>query len=516
MPLADYHFSVKHLKRSKGQSAVASAAYQACEKLHSDYYNEISDYSHKGGLIISEILLPPHVPKEYANRGFLWNEVEKAESRKDAQLAYKFDFALMNEFTIEENIELARRFILENFVSRGMICDWAFHFPEQSRDNANPHIHLMCPIRPMNENGNWGAKQKNVFLYDESGNPILNSKGKQKYKSVKTTDWSDPETLIAWRKAWEEINNQKFKEKGLNISVSADSFAARGLDLIPTIHEGPNVRAMEKNGIITEKGEFNRQVRKINSLITILRNCFRELYEWIQTLKGSPLKSRNIGAMLSDYYSDRNAGAYSNKAKINNLKDFADSIAFVSENNILTVEDLETLLSEKQAAFDISSADRQRIGKAISDLNKMRGRLSAFHAVKAIGETYEKKVFGREKFKAEHETEIKKYYGTKKHIPEKYLNDPEWEKHLDTELKALQNRLEKLNTSLEPVDAELQKLKKLKHCIDTITGNADETDSETQEKEAPERESVLDRLAKAKQAVKDSEKALPPGKEAER
>ena len=90
-----------------------------------------------------------------------------------------------------------------------------------------------------------------------------------------------------------------------------------------------------------------------------MRNCFRELYEWIQTLKGSPLKSRNIGAMLSDYYSDRNAGAYSNKAKINNLKDFADSIAFVSENNILTVEDLETLLSEKQAAFDISSAERQ-------------------------------------------------------------------------------------------------------------------------------------------------------------
>lgn len=125
-------------------------------------------------------------------------------------------------------------------------------------------------------------------------------------------------------------------------------------------------------------------------------------------------------------------------------------------------------------------------------------------------------MFGREKFKAEHETEIKKYYGTKKHIPEKYLNDPEWEKHLDTELKALQNRLEKLNTSLKPVDAELRKLKKLKRCIDIVTGNADETDSETQEKEAPERESVLDRLAKAKQAVKDTEKELPPGKEAER
>ena len=112
MPLADFHFQVKHIKRSAGQSAVACAAYRACEKLHSDYYNETNDYSRKGGLIHSEIDLPEHVPKEYADREYLWNSVERAEKRKDAQLAYSFDFALMNEFTIKENITIARRFIL--------------------------------------------------------------------------------------------------------------------------------------------------------------------------------------------------------------------------------------------------------------------------------------------------------------------------------------------------------------------------------------------------------------------
>jgi hypothetical protein len=47
---------VTQIKRSAGQSAVAAAAYRAGEKLHSEYYGEISDYTRKGGVICSEIL----------------------------------------------------------------------------------------------------------------------------------------------------------------------------------------------------------------------------------------------------------------------------------------------------------------------------------------------------------------------------------------------------------------------------------------------------------------------------
>ena len=77
----------------------------------------------------SEILLPPHAPPEYADRQTLWNAVEKAEPHPQAQLAYSFDIALQNEFSLEENIALARQFLLEQFVSRGMICDFSVHLP---------------------------------------------------------------------------------------------------------------------------------------------------------------------------------------------------------------------------------------------------------------------------------------------------------------------------------------------------------------------------------------------------
>ena len=82
--MALFHLSVTQTKRSAGQSAIASAAYRSGEKLYSEYYGEHSDYTRKGGVICSDILLPSHAPPEYADRQTLWNAVEKAERGKNA------------------------------------------------------------------------------------------------------------------------------------------------------------------------------------------------------------------------------------------------------------------------------------------------------------------------------------------------------------------------------------------------------------------------------------------------
>ena len=157
--MALFHLSVTQTKRSAGQSAIASAAYRAGERLYSEYYGEYSDYTRKGGVICSDILLPSHAPPEFADRQTLWNAVEKAERGKNAQLAYSFDIALQNEFSLEENIALARQFLLENFVSRGMVVDFAVHQPDREDGGIpNPHFHVLCPIRPIEQNGKWGLK----------------------------------------------------------------------------------------------------------------------------------------------------------------------------------------------------------------------------------------------------------------------------------------------------------------------------------------------------------------------
>lgn len=90
-----------------------------------------------------------------------------------APLAYSFDIALQNESSMEENIDLARQFFLQNFVSRGMVVDFAVHSPDKENDGIpNPHFHVMCPIRPILQNGRWGNKQRREYVLDEHGNRI--------------------------------------------------------------------------------------------------------------------------------------------------------------------------------------------------------------------------------------------------------------------------------------------------------------------------------------------------------
>ena len=213
--MALYHFHVARVLRSRGQSSVEAAAYRAGEKLEDHYYGKTADYTHKGGVICSEIMAPDYVPESFHNRETLWNAVEDVERHPKAQLAYSFDIALQNEFSLDDNIEIARRFVMENFVAKGMIADMAIHDPDKEGGIPNPHIHVMCPIRPMKEDGTWGEKQNREYLVDKNGNPILDAKGKQKYNAVPTTDWHCPEVLEGWRKAWADLVNEEFQKRVL-------------------------------------------------------------------------------------------------------------------------------------------------------------------------------------------------------------------------------------------------------------------------------------------------------------
>ena len=216
--MALYHLTVSQIRRSAGQSAIAAAAYRAGECLYSDYYGEYSDYTRKGGVICSEILLPPHAPLEYQDRATLWNTVEQVEKHKKAQLAYSFDIALQNELSMEENIALAREFVQRCLVDKGMVADFAVHAPDKEDGGIpNPHFHVMTTMRPINPDGTWGQKQRREYVLDDEGNRVLDRNGKPMFNAVPTTDWGSPETLEEWREAWSQ------KAKGKNLKEFAEA-----------------------------------------------------------------------------------------------------------------------------------------------------------------------------------------------------------------------------------------------------------------------------------------------------
>ena len=457
--MALFHLTVTQVQRSAGQSAVASAAYRAGERLYSERYGEYSDYTRKGGVICSDILLPPQAPPEYQDRQTLWNAVEEVERHKDAQLAYSFDIALQNEFSLEENIALARQFLLEQFVSRGMVVDFAVHQPDKEDGGIpNPHFHVLCPIRPILESGKWGYKQRRVYRLDEDGNRILDEKGKPLFDAVPTTDWGRPETLEAWREAWAKMCNAKFEEKGLPCRIDHRSYLRQGLDLLPTVHEGPAVRQMEARGIATDKGELNRWIKATNALLKELRQKIKALFGWLNEVREELSKPQapTLADLLSAYYGARNAGAWSSKGKVGNLQKFANAVNYLTEQKLYTVDDLKRSMDKKKSRMKeldglLEQAERYR------ELKPIHTQLNAIH-----------RKGQREKFKAAHEGELRQFYMARRKLephftPEGKLPLTKWR----TERGKLQQAYQEDYAKYKPIRDDLMKLYQVKSTVDT-------------------------------------------------
>ena len=464
--MALYHFHVGQIKRSAGRSAVECAAYRAGEKLYSEYYGLVSDYTRKGGVMHAEILLPPHAPREYADRQTLWNAVEEAECNKNAQLAYSFDIALQNEFTMEENIAIARQFLQDNFVSRGMIADFAVHQPDKGGGIANPHFHVMCPIRPLNSDGTWGAKQRRVYRADG------------KFDAVPTTDWGKPETLEAWREAWAALCNAKFEEMGLTCRIDHRSYERQGVEQVPTVHEGVAVRQMEAKGVVTDKGEHNRWIRSASSMLRTLGNRIKALVDWLSDarVKLDKPHSPSLAKLLAEYYDERNAGAWSNKAKVGNLKRLTSAIAYLGENDLHTLADLEARLDSLHSSLDEAKTALDANKKRSKELRELLRYAEIYKHFKPLHDQlcairWKSK---REQFKAEHGSELKQFYLSRRKLSDG-IHTAEWQRQLAT----MERENDAAYAEYKALHSELTKLMGVKYCVDRAMGEREERGRET-------------------------------------
>ena len=467
--MADYHFHVQRVKRSAGKSVVAAAAYRAGEKLKDDYYGLIHDYSKKE-VVKSGIFLPGHAPPRLQDRETLWNEIEKVEKHPAAQLAYSFDFSLQNEFTMEENIELAERFIKEQFVDRGMICDYAIHNPHRDGDVPNPHVHVLCPIRPLNENGEWGNKRRRAYALDEDGNSIRDENGDYVFTGEYITNWDSPETLEKWRQAWAEYNNRLFEEKKLECRIDHRSFERQGVDQIPTIHEGPAVREMEKRGIRTRIGDFNRWVKRTRRRIKILFEKLTIVTEAIAEMRREDKEQKEplVIDLVSEYFRGRNLGAYSQKARGKNLEAFNKAANYIAAHNLRTMDDLEHRaddLRDKTQAYkertDARAARRRELQDNINLARMYVENKPIYDKLSTIKFTR-----SREKYKSEHEHQLDVFQMAKRKLKPHFnaegkLPIIKWKKELemlDEEIAADPGKAE-----YQEIKAELDLLRKIEY-----------------------------------------------------
>ena len=322
--MAIYHLEAKVVSRGAGRSAVAASAYLSCSRLYNDYDGIQHDYTKKQGLVWQQVFLPEYAPQEWKDREQLWNAVEEVETAKDSRLAREFVVALPIEMSRQEQIELLHEFIREQFVSDGMCADAAIH----DTDGHNPHAHILLTVRPLDEQGKWQYKTEKEYLCmkngEERGFTAAEFKaaqnegwekqypykvGKKKVymtpsaaeaqglvradKHPKSTRygrqnsiserWNSEEQLAAWRAAWADVSNRYLERSGREERIDHRSNAARGIDEIPTIHEGVTAQALKRKGIISDRCEINRQIREQNKLIRAIRDEITKLKNTIMT-----------------------------------------------------------------------------------------------------------------------------------------------------------------------------------------------------------------------------------------
>ena len=248
--MAIFHSSTQIISRSKGKSSVGASAYRSGEKIYNERDGIEHDYRRKKGVVFKEILAPENSPKWVKNRARLWNEVEKIEKRKDSQLAREINIALPIEFDRDKQIKLLREYVNESFVSMGMIADVVIH----DTDNGNPHAHIMLTMREITEDG-FGKKNR---------------------------DWNNRVYIEKWREELANHINKGLKEMGLDERVDHRSYEEQGIEKIPTKHEGHIVRAMERRGIKTDRGNENREILEQNEMLELIN----ENYEILVSFRG--------------------------------------------------------------------------------------------------------------------------------------------------------------------------------------------------------------------------------------
>ncbi len=483
--IAIYHCSIKIVSRGKGKSAVAAAAYRSGEKLTNEWDGLTHDYTKKGGVVHSEILLPAHAPPAFSDRSTLWNSVELSEKSNNAQLAREVEIALPVELSREEQTRLVREYCSSQFVSKGMIADFNLH----DTGGGNPHAHILLTMRPLDEKGAWLPKSKKEYVLDENGERIRLPSGRYKTRKVDLVDWNNRENAEVWRRAWADLANEYLEKNNRPERIDHRSYERQGIDQIPTVHVGVSATQMEKKGIVTERGELNRNIKAANRILREIRRLVRGLKDWIAELKErktallealaearAQASEPTIPQLLARYMEQRGEerADWTSKGKLKGaVSDFNKvqaAMEFLRQKEISTVETLDRQLdgiSETAVAIRDSMRKAER---RIKDIDTLLSHIGNYEKHKPVYKEYAaigwKKQ--KEKFAEAHRGELDAYRAAARYVKTHLPGTSYSRKELEAERKDLAAALPGKREELEAVQADVRTLRDVRHWLNQV------------------------------------------------
>jgi hypothetical protein len=462
--MAIYHCSIKIIKRSQGRSAVAAATYRSGQKLTNEWDGITHDYTKKGGVVHSEILLPAHAPPEFSDRSNLWNSVEKIEKSRNAQLAREIEIALPAELDRKAQITLVRAYVRDTFVTSGMCVDFSIH----DKGDGNPHAHIMLTLRPLTERGEWGAKCRKEYDLDGHGQRIPLPGGGFKSHRVDTTDWNDPCKAEVWRAAWADACNHVLEQIGRPERIDHRSYLRQGIQQMPTVHMGVAATQMERRGLATEKGTVNREIAAQNRLLKEIKARITRLYNWSKQQAAQPEQKASIWEQLQQAQAAIQPTTRYGKVKA--LKESAALFNFLQENGISSMQELYAKVTAMQTEYYTLRGEIAAIARQIDGFKERLSMRKQYAANKPVRQQLASlKPQAREKFRNAHSVELALYDASVRYLDElKASGEKITPKHWQTETERLTAQNSARYQQMKAMRTDIQTVEKIRKTADEL------------------------------------------------
>ena len=518
------HLEIRIVQRSKGSSAVAGAAYQAGEKLFSEYDQKMKNYLYKKEVLYTEVMLPTNAPPGYADRATLWNAAEEVEKQWNSQLARRFVVALPREVPLEMCPQMMQEYCREHFVSKGMCCDFAIHDPDPP--GHNPHCHIMLTMRAIDENGKWLPKSRKVYDLDENGERIRLPSGNWKSHKEDTVDWNEQYHAEEWRHGWELVQNKYLELAGSPERVDMRSYERQGLDKIPTVHMGAAVCALERKGIETNIGNLNRDIKAANRMMNAIRSTIRNLRDWIADIveatkeafaevEAQPKStSPDLVILLRDYLNLRKAersdwSRYGQqKGTTDDLKAVSKAMIYLKEHELFTLEDLDAALQGMSEKSKGIHADMKKASARMKVITGIQNAVADCQTHKAVHDKYLKIGWKARQaaFAESHKDELDSFNKAFRYLKKQGVD-------LNVNLDSLQAEYDKLKAThtelagqLATAKEELQPMKDIRYWVSKVLTPEQ---SEVEKKPEP-KHSVTEKMKFLQEQSSNQQEQNPP------
>ncbi|MBP3947248.1 MobA/MobL family protein [Psychrobacter sp. K31L] len=280
-----FHLSVSAVSKAKNHSVVAKSAYNSGSKLVDGQSGVVHDYTSKAkdkilNLVDSDgtkytqvieknvvhmALITPTLAGDLAvTREGFWNDIERIETRKNAQLGTEIDVMFPDGITADQRIVLAERYAQTLSDRYNVLVDVAIHRPHSHEKHVgevevveltsrNFHAHILLSSREIvaDVEGYALSARKNWLQWstEERLSKGLNGRGDElKYQ----------------RTLWADMANKLLPE---NKTISEKSYRELGISLLPKMKLGKSLYKDILKGNRSVIHEYNETIDEINAYI---------------------------------------------------------------------------------------------------------------------------------------------------------------------------------------------------------------------------------------------------------